>query len=1106
MSSVPATLPGVRFPRQDRMSTGRSTPIDKVGGVTGGLRRDADDRCKATGISDPSAGAVQVLFMGDAEFGKYAPIDSPVVRASPQVGDHLPASRMPMKRHANNTTQSADERPQDQATETKEGPSRLRRFRIPALPSAPGRVKLGIAILLVAGGAGGIAALLWRGPSQTDAEEANAKQEDREASGELLASMKKSPQSRSARPAPIPRRAHPSDTPGGADTDPSPAEEKANENELAGIAREPVDQAAEGPVGGRVAFRPPGSRDDSPPNPIRLTVGTEPASESAGSPSGIEEDQPPQPENNVTMTIDTSPTNTMPTGGVTPANDDTGHASHSHTHNTHNRVTPTDQQPGGLPNVTPTQPAAGPNRVTPTEGTEGTEGRTENRVTPTGMPSPSRADVATDRTGPHSGAVSTGRDGASAPGEATARPSSGFAPPSPSFGAPASPSPAFAPPTHLEGRSAGRNPTPPASLDAPPASLRTPSTPGTVPDPPTGPVPADSGSIAPGPVPSPASSTLPGADPGRLGPVPGKPGPVLDSRSSRRGPSSTPSSGGTYPGSAASLPGTAAGAGAGGVGRSVPSSADRGVGFRATGASPASLTDRPGDAPPRSFAPSAPPGIRPAGGSLGAPMSGVPARIDRSAELPAARLASASDVPGSRELEGVQMPAITIHKVAPGEVQVNRPATLRTIVRNTGQATVDGVMVLDRVPRGTRLVHTNPPAEQRPDGTLMWKLESLQPGQQAAIEMEVVPQQEGEIGSVARVLFSSAASARTVCTRPELKLVLSAPKQILIGQRVTIDITVSNVGSGPVDDVVLLEDVPEQLSHEAGRKLEYGIGRLQPGETRRISLSLNAVRPGTAVNRMTVRGAGDLTDAEELSIDVIAPKLQVGIEGPKRRYLEREASFRVRVANVGTAASRDISLRLHLPKGLKYVQTDTRGRYDPATHTVSWRLEELAPGAAGDAVVKVLPVETGEQLIRLECTAPLEQRPRAEHAVSVEALSELTFRVDDTADPIELGSETTYEIKVRNEGGRPDSRIEVEVAFPPGIEPVEANGATQARLQNGVVVFQPLAELAPGREVKYRIRARGTQAGSHLVKVRVKSDQGGVSVTREEQTRVYTDQ
>ena len=470
------------------------------------------------------------------------------------------------------------------------------------------------------------------------------------------------------------------------------------------------------------------------------------------------------------------------------------------------------------------------------------------------------------------------------------------------------------------------------------------------------------------------------------------------------------------------------------------------------------------------------------------------------------RLASASDLPGSKELEGIQMPAITIQKVAPSEIQMNRPATFKTLVRNTGQAPVEGVTVLDRVPRGTRLIRTNPVADQQPDGTLIWKLDALQPGQQSTIEMEVVPEQEGEIGSVARVVFTSAASARSVCTRPQLKLVLSSPKTVLIGKSAVVDITVSNVGSGPAEDVVLEENVPPQLSHPAGNQLEYGIGRLAPGETRRLSLPLKGETPGIAVNRMTVRGAGDLTDSKEIAVEVIAPELHVAIEGPRRRYVEREATFTVRVSNRGTAPSNNIGLRLHLPKGLKFVGTGPQGRYDPGTHSVTWSLDQLSPQEAGDVTVKAMPVEAGEQVLRLEATAPLGQQPKAEHVVKVEALSELTFTVGDTADPIELQSETTYEIRVRNEGGRSDSQVAVEVAFPASIQPIEADGATKGRLQGNVIVFEPVQELRPGRELKYRIKARGVQAGSHLVKVRVRSDQAGVSVTREEQTRVYTDQ
>ena len=110
--------------------------------------------------------------------------------------------------------------------------------------------------------------------------------------------------------------------------------------------------------------------------------------------------------------------------------------------------------------------------------------------------------------------------------------------------------------------------------------------------------------------------------------------------------------------------------------------------------------------------------------------------------------------------------------------------------------------------------------------------------------MQVIPVAEGEIGSVATVRFQADASARTIATRPELLIKATAARKVLIGEDVTLHITISNPGTGVATGVVLEERVPPGLRHPTGGELEYDVGTLKPGESRQLQLPLSAVRPG----------------------------------------------------------------------------------------------------------------------------------------------------------------------------------------------------------------------------------------------------------------------
>ncbi|MEQ8787185.1 MAG: DUF11 domain-containing protein [Pirellulaceae bacterium] len=462
--------------------------------------------------------------------------------------------------------------------------------------------------------------------------------------------------------------------------------------------------------------------------------------------------------------------------------------------------------------------------------------------------------------------------------------------------------------------------------------------------------------------------------------------------------------------------------------------------------------------------------------------------------------------PGPKQLEGVQSPSLTIEKIAPPEIQVGRQTTFTIKVRNVGQADAERVVVFDQPPRGTRYVGSSPEAARAPDGSLMWQIGSLKPGEESTIAMQLVPQQEGQIGSVAQVAFAAHASASTICTKPLLTVEQSGPSSVLIGESVNLTITITNPGTGVAAGVTLEEDVPDGLSHAAGNELEYELGDLRPGESRKLELTLKADKPGLISNLLVVRGEGNLVAEDRLELEVIAPQLDVALTGPSKRYLERQATYSVRVQNPGTAPATNIELVAYLPKGLKYVSTDNQGQYDAQNHAVYWSLEELPPRMNGEVTVTALPVETGQQKLRVEGRGDLGLSAAYDQQVTVEGLAELFFQVADSADPIEVDSETEYEIRLINQGSKTDTNVRVSARLPFELKPISGDGPTRVQIQGQDIFFEPLARLAPKDSAVFKVRVQGKAMGDHRISVSVVSDEVPKAVTKEESTRVYLDQ
>src|SRR5207244_6401362 len=124
------------------------------------------------------------------------------------------------------------------------------------------------------------------------------------------------------------------------------------------------------------------------------------------------------------------------------------------------------------------------------------------------------------------------------------------------------------------------------------------------------------------------------------------------------------------------------------------------------------------------------------------PPSGFPAAV-ASTGLPTAQTATA--------------PGVQVEKRAPAVVNLSQPLGYEIIVRNPSSAPVCNVRVEDELPAGARYLGGDPPPEVGPD-RLAWTLNTLEPGAERRLRVELQPGAEGELRSTATVHYTAMAS------------------------------------------------------------------------------------------------------------------------------------------------------------------------------------------------------------------------------------------------------------------------------------------------------------------------------------------------------------
>ncbi len=476
---------------------------------------------------------------------------------------------------------------------------------------------------------------------------------------------------------------------------------------------------------------------------------------------------------------------------------------------------------------------------------------------------------------------------------------------------------------------------------------------------------------------------------------------------------------------------------------------------------------------------------------------------------PAQSGASGQGRPGLPQIEGLQTPQLTLEKSGPRDLQVGKPARFEVIIRNVGAATAHDTVLRDAVPYGTSLITTMPPASpvdtNTPSGELLWAIGELKAGQEARVAMEVMPQLEGDIGSVASVTFRADATVRSRVTKPALEIIAEPPQPTLIGEMMAVDISLSNPGTGTATGVILEGILPDSVSHPAGREVEFDVGQLEPGSSRSISLKLATITPGVHEIRIGARADGGIEVSRPLRAEITAPMLELHADIPKRRYLQRPATCTLNMHNTGTAPALAVELAAQLPAGMKFVRANNAGYYDENTHRVLWSLEELPAGELGTVEFVAMPTVLGPQTIVAAVRNPAGLADQLSHTIEVEGLASLALEVADSEDPIEINGLTEYVVRVANQGTKAATNVALSAKLLGDLQPVEARGPVPYEVQNLMITFEPLASLAPADEAVFHVQVRGRRPGNQRVQFQLQSDDLQTPLTSEEMTHVYAD-
>lgn len=466
-----------------------------------------------------------------------------------------------------------------------------------------------------------------------------------------------------------------------------------------------------------------------------------------------------------------------------------------------------------------------------------------------------------------------------------------------------------------------------------------------------------------------------------------------------------------------------------------------------------------------------------------------------------------------RNVSGIMRPNLVLQKSAPENATVGVPLDYKIFIRNEGDATAYDVIVEDEVADGARVEGAMPQSvRDRTTQNLIWNFPEILPNETKEIVVRVTPTGEGTLDGVATVRFKSRVKATTVITAPKLVLEMAGPDESKLGQEVAYRYIVSNQGSGDAQDVMVRTLLPQEggLKHPAGRDLEYIIGTLPAGQQREIMLKVVAADSGVFTAKAEVTGTGGATANAAWRTNIIGAQLQVVRRGPKRRFVGRTATYENIVSNETNFDALDARVSEYVPEGMEFVSATKGGQYDPATRTVNWRINRLAPDRQEQLQVELRPRRAGtlESVVTIFENAGIESDGHVSTTV-VQDLHNVGAEMSRLDGPVAVGESFGFSITVDNRGTADATDVRLVIDVPREIEVVRAGSPDlSASLDptTNQVQYQIVRRIEPNEQATFELKLTGTAPVQNgLVKARVRYRQMEDPLVVSESVTVYRD-
>lgn len=464
-------------------------------------------------------------------------------------------------------------------------------------------------------------------------------------------------------------------------------------------------------------------------------------------------------------------------------------------------------------------------------------------------------------------------------------------------------------------------------------------------------------------------------------------------------------------------------------------------------------------------------------------------------------------IPDRNILLSRQSPLLEVEMTGPNRTDVGVEAKYQCRILNAGGAMAEQVVLAVELPVWATIAGaeassgvTDVTMADNDTHLFQWNIRQIAPHDSENLVLRVIPRQGKPIELKVGYDFKRQ-TTRTVIEvhEPKLEMAIDGPTSMLAGMEGVYWLRLRNTGNGEAVNVELaLLPAAGDLSEPS----RHTIPMVRAGEEQVLEIRAAEKRNDVLDIRVQATLPNGLRTETVKQVAILRPQLNIEVESPEFLFAGNQAEYRLRVRNNGTAPTGRAELTAAMPATAKYIMADQDGQIIAGQNTVVWTVDNLSVGTEQVCTLVCELHQEGKSELDVVVTEPIAGKVTATAVTQVEAIANVSMKIDTPQGPVEVGKDTPYVVTVTNHGSKTASNIDVRCAFVAAVDPIRIENGSGV-INNGMVLFERIGALPPGQSRTFRFIAIASKPGAHKIRVEMESAAADSHFVHEGSTLFY---